>query len=413
MMDLVCPSCACLCDDIRVEVEGEKITRIENACAKGSAFLYACLNPRLRAPHLVEGKPVPLEVAAKEAVRLLASARRPLVFGLDNSLLEAQAQGIRLARALGAVLDDTSTFCQGAVVEKILKGELPSVELSLAPTQADLLLYWGSNPYHSHPRHLAKYTYYTRKRYQEAGWTPEVGLAAVEVRETEMAALCRPFIKITPGEDWVLLRDTLRTLRGELVEDPEAKTLAELLTRSHLAMLFVGLGLVYALDNDLAPLVELAEEMEKAHSHLAVVPMVGHYNSVGLNYLLYQETGFVNRVSFHNGISHGPQFSFLEQVRQRQPDVVLVVGSNPFSSLPHSLMKGLLGVPLICLDPLYTPTAAQARVVIGTAVSGLEVGGQARRMDGALVELRSALPSSRPSDAQVLGRLLEGLAGTR
>ena len=413
MMDIVCPSCACLCDDIRVEVDGGKITRIDNACVKGSTFLYACLNPKLRAQHLVDGKPVSLEVAIEEAARLLASARHPLVFGLDNSLLDAQVQGIALARALGAVLDDTSSFCQGAVVEKILKGELPTAELPVAADQADLLLYWGSNPYHSHPRHLAKYTYYPRKRYQEAGWTPEVVLAAVEVRETDMAVLCRPFIQIPPGGDWVLLRDTLRTLRREVVENPEARTLAELLTRGHLAMLFVGLGLVYALDNDLTLLVELAEEMDKAHTHLAVVPMVGHYNSVGLNHLLFQETGSVNRVSFRNGTAHGPQFSFLEQVRQRQADVVLVVGSNPFSSLPHSLMKSLQGIPLICLDPLDTATAAQARVVIGTAVSGLEVGGQARRMDGALVELRSAGASPWPSDAEVLGRLREKLAGPR
>ncbi|MCX6691864.1 MAG: hypothetical protein NTW33_07390, partial [Methanoregula sp.] len=34
--DVVCPFCGCLCDDLDVEVEGDRIVRIDNACTLGS-----------------------------------------------------------------------------------------------------------------------------------------------------------------------------------------------------------------------------------------------------------------------------------------------------------------------------------------------------------------------------------------
>jgi len=96
-------------------------------------------------------------------------------------------------------------------------------------------------------------------------------------------------------------------------------------------------------------------------------------------------------------------------VRGKSPDVVIVIGSDPFSSLPHSLMRNLEKIPLICLDPFITPTVEQAEVAFGVAISGLEVAGGARRMDGTIVSLKRAFPPKAPSDEMVLGQLLEGL----
>jgi formylmethanofuran dehydrogenase subunit B len=141
---------------------------------------------------------------------------------------------------------------------------------------------------------------------------------------------------------------------------------------------------------------------------LAVIPMACHTNMRGLNQLLYQQTGHVNKISFANGISHGSQFSFLEQVRNQDTDCILIVGTDPYSSLPASLVKNLDGgISLITLDPYITPTSLHSTVVFGTAISGIESGGREVRMDGTEVTLTPIKEPDRPSDEDIIARLLE------
>jgi len=196
----------------------------------------------------------------------------------------------------------------------------------------------------------------------------------------------------------------LATLRGR---GEVGKELAQQLKTASFCVIFAGLGLTYALDNDFSPLIELVSQIGRS-ARVAVIPMVGHFNMRGLNQSLFQATGCVNRVSFANGVGHGEQFSLLGQVRDRAADCLLVVGSDPLSNLPQEVMANLAGVPIICLDPFPTATTRAAAVVLGTAASGIEVGGHAIRMDGVEVELRPARAAGFPSDEEVLNRLLAG-----
>ena len=410
LIKLACPACSCLCDDIEVELEGNRIKRIENACAKGAGMFYSGENPDRRNSSLIDGQEVPLEKAIEEAAYLLERSSRRLIFGLDNSTLEAQAVGIELAQTLGSALDDSSSFCQGALIEKILDGTIPSCSLPEVKDNADLLIYWGSNPSHAHPRHLSKFSYYAYTEYDELGWLPKVKLSSVEVRETEVSSLSNPFFKLKPGEDKDFIRTILTAARhsgsnpGE--EADEAKAFAELVKSSHFCVIFVGLGLTYALDGDFRLFSDMVQELNLS-TRIAVIPMVGHFNMRGFNQSLYQRTGYVNKMSFAGAISHGDEYSFLEQVRNHLVDCVLIVGSNPFSNLPYSIMKELQEVPVICLDPFATTTTKAAHIAIGTAISGLECAGRALRMDGEEIKLTQAKVSNYPSDEEVLGRLLE------
>jgi len=404
----VCPNCSCLCDDVELEVgSGNTVERITNACIKGASFIRSVLDPSRRAPCLVEGRPVSVEEAMDRALALISGARRPLIFGLDNSTAEAQGAGIKLARALGAVLDDTSSFCQGTVTEALLKGELPGCELPQAE-QADLIIYWGSNPYHAHPRHLSRYTYYVREEYREAGWMPDVTLVCIEVRDTETTVVCHPTFKLPPGGDGRFIRSTLEALEGREADGP-SREFAALLQEARFIVLFTGLGLVYSLKNDLSPLKALVERLQREGKRVGVIPMVGHFNSRGFNHVLFGETGFVNRVSFADGVASGPEYSVLEQLRRGLPDLAIIIGSNPFVNLPYSAVRHLEAIPVISFDPLPTETVKRSRVNFGVAVSGLEIGGRACRMDGVEVALKPCLPAPAPGDEEILSRILERL----
>ncbi|MEW6034001.1 MAG: formylmethanofuran dehydrogenase subunit B [Chloroflexota bacterium] len=400
----ICTACSCLCDDIGLTLEDDIVTRIENACRKGASFLYGTQFEKRRNPYLVEGQVVDAEKALDRAAAELSRAKHPLIFGLDNSSLEAQAVGIELARRLRGSVDDTSSFCQGTLVDLILSEALPTCSLAELPN-SDLLLYWGSNPHHSHPRHLSKFTIYAHPEYTELGAVRRVTLAAVEVRESETSVICHRVFRILPRGDKEFIGEVLKGIAGEQT-NREVKSFVELLRRTRYCIVFAGLGLTYSLDNNFAPFVELARQLGK-WGRLAVIPMVGHFNMRGFNHSLRKATGYVNKVGFANGTSRGDQFSLLEQVKNRSFDCLMVVGADPFSSLPRSVAVGLADVPIIAVDPFQTATTRGATVVLGTAVTGVEVGGSAVRMDGTEVALMPGRKPSRLGDEEVLRRLLE------
>jgi len=404
MADLVCTGCGSLCDDIQVQVEENRIVVIDNACAKGAALLYALGNPKRRATCLVNREEVSSEKAIEEAKRLLSESKRPLIFGLDNSTLETQAKAISLAQKLGAVIDDASSFSYGELILSLLKGSLPGCSLSQVKDRAGLLMYWGSNPLHSHPRHLAEFSYYSYTEYDIAGWVPKATLSCIEVRDTELSYICNPVFKLSPGKDREFIQDVLSLIKGGNGTE-EAKTFCELFKASRFSLIFCGRGLVYSLNGDFGLFNELVGKLSQ-WTRSCVIPMVDDFNMLGFNKLLRQKTGYINQVSFAGGVSHGPEFSFLEQLRKGLLDCVLIVGSAPFSTLPLSLRRNLSNTRVICLSSLITPTTKAADVVIATAAPGLEHGGKVVKMDGEEVNLVKVEESAYPSEEDILERLL-------
>ena len=406
--NFVCTACSCLCDDIEIEFDGTNLKHISKACARGVNLFNLSESGRRNPVAQVSGNEVLLDEAVETASQLLKKSRRPVVFGLDNSTTEAQEVGIRLAQKLEAVIDDCSSFCHGALIENIIKGVIPTCMLSQIRDNADLLLYWGSNPYHSHPRHMARFSYYSYTDYIEAGWIPKTTLSCIEVRDTELTALCKPAFRLKPGEDRDFIQLILDEVQGESSSE-KARDFVRLVRESCFCVIFAGLGLTYSLDNDFSLFTTMIQQFNQS-TQIAVIPMVGHFNMRGFNQSLYSKTGYVNKVAFTNGIIHGDQFSFFELLRTEQLDCVLIVGSDPFSSLPGSLIANLRHIPLICIDAIPTLTTKYADVVFGTAISGLESGGTAVRMDGEEVALIKGVSCSYPSDADVLSMLLEALA---
>ena len=400
---LVCTGCGCLCDDVKVEVDGTRLGKIENACVKGVAYLHSAVNEQRRPRSLVAGQSVPLDKAIEEAARLLSKARNPVVFGLDDSTLEAQSAAIELARKLGAVIDDVSSFSYGNLIDSILSGGLPTCSLSEVKDNADLLIYWGSDAPHTHPRHISRYSYYAYSDYDVAGWYPKVTLSCVEIRDTELSAICHPAFKIRPGSDAEFID---AVLGREPDVQGQAGAFAELIEKSRFCAVFCGLGLVYSLGDDFASFGELVARFSQGR-RMAVAPMVTETNLWGFNRSLKNLTGHVNRVSFASGISHGSEFSLLEQVRKGESDCLLLIGSDPFSILPQSLMKNLEGASLICLQRFCSPTTDVADVVIPTALPGWECGGSVVRMDGEEVTLTQVAKGDCPTEEEILKQLAE------
>ncbi len=415
----VCTGCALLCDDIEVVTDGNAITEVKTACRKGVSRMKGCNEPM---SPTVEGQQVDIDVAIGAAADILKNSESPLIFGLGNSTDGAQKRAIELAKHIGAILDDTSSFCQGPTLEVIFNETVKSCTLDDVRNKADVIVYWGADPSNSHPRHLSKFSYFPRGQERQRGWEEDRTMITIDIRKSHTAKISGDkFHQIPLHADEEFIDALIDALSGKVPKVPfeydpkRILELANILKNARFGIIFVGLGLVYSLDN-MDPIVKLMDKLNEL-SNFHLIPMVGHYNMRGFNQNLFNETGHLNRVKFEKGdntnVVHGAEFSIVESLNEKKVDAALIIGSDPLSSLPRAVADHLLNIPVITIDPCETFTSRKAKVTIPSALSGVECGGSAIRMDGEEVKFEPIVDvksqTIRPSDEEILTRIMEAL----
>ena len=411
----VCPGCALLCDDIEVETTGRELTKIYSACMKGVARMKQSSDPL---ECTVEQEPVSVDQAIEKAASILREARNPLIFGHGNSSSEAQKKAIEIAKMTGAYIDDTSSFCQGPMIEAILQDKLKTCTLDDVRNKADVIVFWGADPANSHPRHMSRYSYFPRGAERQRGWEEDRTMICVDVRESETAVIAGKtgFFRIPVEGDAEFMDALVSGLSSKVPKTSfnfDKKRLLELsntLKKAKFGVICVGLGMVYSLE-DLEPLIALMDKLNSV-SNFHLIPMVGQYNMRGFNQNLFDEAGYINRVKFDKDTGeakHGAEYSVVEALREKNVDAALVIGSDPLSSLPLSVARYLADIPLINIDPCQNLTSTKSNVTIPCAVGGIDSGGTAVRMDGVEVELKQIVESDNLSDPEILTRIMEAI----
>ena len=402
----VCTGCSLLCEDIELALKTGAISQVKNLCRKGHGHFQALFTERTMPK--IDGQEVSVDQAIKKAAEILRNAKHPLLYGWSNSTLEAQRVGIDLAKKLGAAILDTSSFCHGMLMELVLKGKVPTCTLDDVRNFADTSVFWGADPSNSHPRLLSRFAYYPRGAKRQKSYEEERTCIVVDVRKSATAKLCSNYFQVPPGGDADFIASVIDVLNGKIPKYGDKKRMIELgtiLRKTEYGVIFPGLGLIYALQDKIELLEALVAKLNQITT-FKVVPMVEHYNTRGFNQLMFDDTGFINWVSFHGGrVTHGPENSVMAAARSC--DAALVIGSDPLSSLPFGTSKSLTRVPLIAIDPRRSLTTDAAQVVIPSAMYGLEASGSAIRMDGVRIEFDSIVKSDLLSDEQILERLKE------
>jgi formylmethanofuran dehydrogenase subunit B len=105
----ICTFCGCVCDDIELHTEGDRIVKTKRACSLGSAWFLNHSAEALYPPALIDGQPATLEAAVEAAADFLVRADHPLIYGLSNVTCEAQHEAVTLAERLGGVIDSHSS----------------------------------------------------------------------------------------------------------------------------------------------------------------------------------------------------------------------------------------------------------------------------------------------------------------
>lgn len=405
---VTCTGCALLCDDIEVIVEAGRIKETKNTCLRGAGRIKGCVNRLV--PSIGEQR-VDVGNCIEKAAEILKNAESPMLFGFDNSTSGAQVKAVQLANKLDAIIDDTSSFCQGIMVEKVLRQEFRTCSLDDIRNKADVIVYWGSDAQDSQPRHLSRFSYFPRGEERQRGYEEDRTAIAIDVRESNTAKICKGhFYRIPLKGDRGFILALMDALSGRVpkfdgYDMQKILELSGILKKAKFGAIFAGIGLTYSIKDDAGILADLGRMLPNFH----IMPMIGHYNMRGFNENLFRETGFVNSVKFGSEPVHDNRYSIAETLREKSIDVLLVAGSDPLLSLPRSIAKSLAGMQVVCIDPCVTLTSKISAVNIPAAVSGVECGGTAVRMDGKKVELSACVESGFLGDEEILGRIMEAV----
>jgi formylmethanofuran dehydrogenase subunit B len=105
-----CTFCGCVCDDIELHAEGERIVKAKNACSLGEAHFKYHTAERHYPDALIDGQPASVDQAIEAAAEYLYQANMPLVYGLSNITSEAQREAVFLAEMVGGVVDSHTSL---------------------------------------------------------------------------------------------------------------------------------------------------------------------------------------------------------------------------------------------------------------------------------------------------------------
>ena len=105
-----CTFCGCVCDDIELHAEGDRIVKAKNACSLGESWFRNHTAERLYPDALVDGREATLDEAIEAAADYLHEAHLPLVYGLSNVTCEAQRESVALAEMIGGVVDSHTSL---------------------------------------------------------------------------------------------------------------------------------------------------------------------------------------------------------------------------------------------------------------------------------------------------------------
>lgn len=423
--DVVCPLCGSVCDDIEVEVEDTKITKVTGACAVGKSKLLG--HERIKSPMIREDgvlKECSYDEAIRKAAELLAKSRRALLYGWSSTVCETHKVGIELAEEIGGVVDNTATVCHGPSVLAIQDVGVPGSTLGQIKNRTDLVIYWGSNPTAAHPNHMKRYTYIS-KGYFLPGGKKDKKLAVVDVRETSTAKMAHLFAQVEPGKDFLLYSAVRAVLMGyeDIVPEvvggvPKEKivALAKAMKEARFFVIFFGMGVTQSRCRQ-NNIVNAIQTTRAGHMHTKglIWPMRGHYNVNGFNQICTWETGYPYAVDFVRGYAwYNPgETSATDLLGRRECDVALIIASDPASHFPAEAVRHLARIPVIQIDPYANPTTEFADIVIPCAISGIENEGSVYRMDNVPIRLRKIVDTEYMTDEEIMKRILEEVRAIR
>ncbi len=418
--DVVCPFCGTLCDDIVCKVEDGEIVGTLNACRIGhSKFVHEEGAERYTKPmirksgELVE---VSMEEAVDAAANILYNSKRPLMYGFSCTDCDAQAKGIELAEETYAIVDNTASVCHGPSVLGLQDAGYPICTFGEVKNRADVVVYWGCNPMHAHPRHMSR-NVFSRGFFRERGRSDRT-VIVVDPRKSDSSKLADIHLHLEYDKDYELADAIRAALNGKEplydevagISKEQILETAEVLKNAQFGCIFFGMGITHSRGKhrNIDTAISLTMELN-AFAKFTLIPMRGHYNVTGFNQVCTWESGYPYCVDFsRDSVRYNPgETGSNDLLQHKETDGMLVIASDPGAHFPGKALERMAEIPVIAIEPHRNPTTELSDVIIPPAIVGMETDGTAYRMEGVPIKMRKVVDSDLVPDREILAMILE------
>jgi formylmethanofuran dehydrogenase subunit B len=410
--DVACTVCGCVCDDLQVTTDGERVTHLAGACELATPW-FRQQNSLTSPVARIQGEVASLEAAVARAAELLQASKAPLVYGLSRSTTEAQRAATALADKLGATIDTTASSGHAPSIMALQQVGESTCTLGEVRNRADLIIFWGCDPVRTHPRHLERYCGSTHGRTDRK-------IIVIDAEPTDTASQANEFIPIPRNLNWQALW-LLRLLVQGIEPRPGSdsglslevlRNLAEKMKSCKFGIIFFGGELVREelAHRTIEAMLQLVTDLNRFTRFYA--RRLRRYGDVaGADSVLAWQTGYPFGVNLARGYPrYNPgEFTSPELLSRGEVDCCLLVGSDSLADFPQAAIQHLQSIPVISLDPPGSVSPVSPVVQFSTAVYGIHRPGTAYRMDEVPIPLRVILPTNHPSDGEVLEAILQQL----
>jgi formylmethanofuran dehydrogenase subunit B len=411
-----CIYCGCDCDDIELHTDGTRIVEAKRACALGRAWYANHGIDHQQPAALIDGQPASVDDAINAAAAILQRAHLPLIYGLGNSTCEAQRQAVFLAEQVGGVIDSHTSLTHGPTKIGVQLVGKVACTLGEVKNRADFIVYWGTNPAETHPRHFTKFALSPKGKFVPRGRQGRT-MVLVDVRATPSAKAADLFLQIRPGADFEALTALRALVKNQPVNaDLVAATglsLAQLqdlvaqMKRARYGVFFFGTGLTKTRGKHMnaAALLALNTDLN-AFTKFSAIVMRDLGNEAGADNVFTWLTGYPFGVDLSRGYprSNPGEFTAADLLVRQEVDAALLVSVDSWEKMPRAAIDHLERIPIIRLGPKVTPESSRG-IHITTSVAGISTGGTVFRMDKVPLPMRPALQSPFPSEEEIIQRI--------
>ncbi len=412
--DATCTFCGCVCDDIDLTVKQGQIVAAERACGLGQSWFFSH-KPAQRPSCLIAGQPTSVAEGIERAARILTAARYPLIYGLRDTTCEAQRVAVGIADWIGGTVDTTTSLDHGpSGVSFQGVGEV-TCSLGEIANRGDLIIFWGSNPADTHPRHFSKYSLLPTGMFVPGGRQDRT-CVLVDVHQTKSAESADIFLRIKPGKDFEALWILRALAQGrpldpqEVVEETGVRLTAwqdliERMKQASFGVILYGMGLTMTDGKHLnsEAVLALVRDMN-AYTRFVARAMRAGGNVTGADNVVAWQTGYPFGVNLSRGYPrfNPGEYTAADMLARGEADAAMILTGDPMSDFAPPAREQLAVIPYISLDFRETATSRAATVAFTTATYGVNTAGTVYRMDDVPIPLRPAFDSPHPSDFEVL-----------
>jgi formylmethanofuran dehydrogenase subunit B len=295
---------------------------------------------------------------SERAARILAESRYPLVYGLSDTTIEAQRIAVAIGDWIGANVDTTTSVCHGPSGMAFQGVGEVTCTLGEVRNRGDLIMFWGSNPAESHPRHFTRYSLMPKGMFVPNGRKDRT-CVVVDVRKTKSAKAADLFLQIKPRSDFEALW-TLRALAKGIELDPDQvhrdtgqpltvwQDLMQRMKAARFGVIFFGMGVTMTRGKhaNSEAMLALTRDMNR-YTRFTCKPNRGHGNVTGADNVVTWRTGFPFGVNLGRGYPrfNPGEYTASDVLARREADAALIVASDPMANFSQPAREHLRSIP--------------------------------------------------------------------